>query len=102
MLIKSSNWNEVSDFNDTEEVVIRNTFLNAKNENKNESNPSKNVYNLKEVKRKIIWNDENTNKELVEFFDETNPASKKEKTRDNNLVKPIMKVNLIFVRFIIL
>lgn len=93
MLIKSSNWNEVSDFNDTEEVVIRNTFINAKNDNKNETNPSKNIYNLKEVKRKILWTDENANKELVEFFDETNPASKKEVKGENINIRPIIKVN---------
>ena len=93
MLIKSSNWNEVSDFNDTEEVVIRNTFINAKNENKNETNPSKNAYNFKEAKRKILWTDENANKELVEYFDETNPASKKEVKGDNINIRPIIKVN---------
>lgn len=84
----SSNWNEIGDQTDMEEIVITNTYINSKN-NKISENINNNK-NSREIKRKINWIDEIQNTNLIEVFTENEIVNSKKK--QNLLVKSIIKV----------
>lgn len=97
---KSSNWNELGDhsFVDSDELVVRNTFLNSKNLPLSDIYNNQNYYLNKNVKPKIFWVDENgkNGSNLAVFFQEKEknevvPTANGYKM-NSNYIKSILKV----------
>lgn len=95
---KSSNWNELGDhsFVDSDELVIRNTFLNSKNLPLADIYNNQNYYLNKNVKPKIFWVDENgkNGNNLAVFFQEKNelPSTNGYSNVNSLCIKSILKV----------